>query len=179
MKAISQYTEVRQKILELMDLIRGNFIIVDSVEDIIHCKMRNEKGCLGAGCMYFKSVNTSVTDKENRCYFSPKSTSSHCDCSDQHILLAKLELEPHERVKELLSILTKDIPEYVKRFRSRDKCRLERIEIDFKTKDISVVWRRYNCFGSMEYYIENVHECNKALIDEKMPFFDTFKFGEF
>lgn len=177
MKAISQYTEIRYEILELMDLIRGKFKVINQIEDKIHCNMRNDKGCLGSGCMFFKFVTTSTVDGENRCYFSSKSTSTHCNCSDQYILLAVLKLESYERVEELISILKKKIPKCVKRFRFRDDCRFEDIEIDLERKDISVVWTRHNCCGDMEDIIENIHEYNKLLRDSKMPFLEALKWS--
>ena len=178
MKAISQHDEIRHEILELMDLVRGKFNVVNQIEDKIHCNMRNKTGCLGSSCMYFKSVNINCVDRENRCYFSPKSTSTRCDCSDQYILLAILKLESHKRVEELISTLNKEIPEHVKRFRFRDKCRLDYVEIDPDTKDTTVVWVSYNCCGDIKEFRENIHQYNKLLRDDKMPLFEAFKRGK-
>jgi len=179
MKAISQHIEVRNDLLELMDLVRGKFKIVNQVEDVIHCKMRNKTRCLGSGCMYFEVVTKNIVERENRCYFSPKSTSTHCDCSDQYILLAILKLESYERIEELISTLTEEIPKHVIRFRFRNKCTLDSIIINPETKDISVMWERYDSRGDLEYTEENIHSCNKLLRDDKMPFFEAFKLGEF
>lgn len=181
MKAISQYLKLRYDVLELMDLIRGKFNVVDQIEDVIHCKMRNKTGCLGSSCMYFKFVPINPVDGENRCYFFPKSASNRCNSSDQYILLATLKLESYKQVEELILTLSKKIPEHVERFRFRDKCEFDSIEINPITKDIIVVWVRdkYEYSRDSDYYEENIHECDKTLQDEKMSRFEAFKRGEF
>jgi len=166
MRAISQYPGIFNYAIELKDLINLKFEMIEYIEDIIHCKMTNSKGCIGSFCMYFKYVKTTLTEGEDRCYFAPVYFPSK-HCSIQHIVLGRHKNPQSERIEELISILNKEIPNEVERWRDRDHCKFDSIKINKDNNEIHAVWKIFALNQCIRIIEEDIFNPDSMLVQEK------------
>lgn len=175
MISISQYRGIFEYATELKDLINLNLEIVKHVQDVVHCKMKNCTGCDGSSCLFFKHVETTLIDGEDRCYFAPVQIPTKT-CGIQYIVLGKYKNPQSERIEELIKILNIQIPEKVERWNCRNRCKFKEININKDTKDTFVVWEVVVLGQHVRVIEEDMFIPDNFLIkDKKLSIIEAFK----
>lgn len=174
MISISQHEIIFPYSTELKDLINLKPEIVNHVQGVIHCKMKNCTGCDGSSCLFFKHIKTTLTEAEDRCYFAPVQIPTKT-CGIQYIVLGRYKNPESERIEELIKILNIKIPERVERWDGRIPCEFTSLDINKDTKNIYVVWEVIVFYQIVRVIKEDIFTPASTLQDKRISIIEAIK----